>query len=585
MRPGRSLTKVMTAVMISAALALSSAQVSTAINDEETGVFLFPSNGPGTESITRVGIIYDDNQTLVGNVSNLVDQSKKSPPDNAPYCTSVTDPKCADVDTLWADQIMGPCESASDEFCIESIYAKLADGSKVKGSLKQLLPEKPPLPFDASPDLNLGKGSVPSIWEISGVKNSAGKESYAAIFSVSGYAKRKAEAPNPRDFYVSQLSAALFAVDVQKSETQLYPLKGPGMGLDGVMVSGCATNDETYCAKRVSFPKGVRFGATLRFAKPPQYWFYGRLYKPEIEIKARTGTAITLDVEAEPVTVPVFEGTTSWDKLPKKLQDYYLTGSYPQTGRGSYYEKDPTKWNMYHLPRSEESSYLIDWIPVLGDKARVMTTMWFFRSIPQDTYGNQAKCYGQGSKVNGFVTTNATTYTAGPPSFNQTTGTLDYTVAAPHLTPTGKEMLGTYDLQIDADVARCLYGYTDAPISAEVSIVAADGGENRVATTNVGEKTIAGKKWLVIAAYNFTFSSPTLKVKISQAGSKPSGSTNNSGSNNTSGNNTPGNNSGNNSSNNQMNNKKPIPDIKCVKGKQFKFVSAKKCPKGWVKKG
>jgi len=31
--------------------------------------------------------------------------------------------------------------------------------------------------------------------------------------------------------------------------------------------------------------------------------------------------------------------------------------------------------------------------------------------------------------------------------------------------------------------------------------------------------------------------------------------------------------------------KAPIPDIKCVKGKQFKFVSAKKCPKGWVKKG
>jgi hypothetical protein len=44
-----------------------------------------------------------------------------------------------------------------------------------------------------------------------------------------------------------------------------------------------------------------------------------------------------------------------------------------------------------------------------------------------------------------------------------------------------------------------------------------------------------------------------------------------------------GNNSGN---NNQMGTgKKPIPDIKCVKGKQFKFVSAKKCPKGWVKKG
>ena len=587
MRPRNLLAKSVLALVMASALILSASPNSIAINDEETGVFLFPSNGPGSESVNKIGIIYDDAQTLLGTVSNLVDQNKKSPPENAPYCTSVNDPKCKDVDTLWADQIMGPCESGSDEFCIESIYAKLSDGTKVKGSFKQLLPEKPPLPFEASTELNLGKGSAPSIWEISGVKNSAGKESYAAIFSVSGYAKRKAEGSNPKDFYVAQLSAALFAVNVESSTTQLYPLKAPGVGTDGIMVSGCATNDENLCAKRVSFPKGVRFGATLRFAKPPQYWFYGRLYKPEISIQSRTGSAITLDVEAEPVTVPVFEGTTSWDKLPKKLQDFYLNGNYPQNGRGGYYEKDPNKWNVYHTPRSEESSYLLDWIPVVGDKARVMSTMWFFRSIPQDTYGNQAKCYGQGSKVNGFVTTNATSYTAGPPSYNQKSGTLDYTVAAPHLTPTGKEMLGTYDLQIDADVARCLYGYSDAPISAEVSIVNADGGENRVATTNVGEKTIAGRKWLVIAAYNFTFSSPTLKVKISQAGTKSNSGSNNSASgNSSSGSNAGSNTSGSMGNNNQMGSgKQPIPDIKCVKGKQFKFVSAKKCPKGWVKKG
>lgn len=554
------------AIAVTSALLLTLAPQSIAINDEPTDVFLFPSNGPGNENVTKMGIIYDDNQTLLGTVSNLVDQERKSPPDNAPYCTSVDDDKCKDVDTLWADQIMGPCESASDEFCIESIYARLADGSKVTGTFKQLLPEKAPLAFEASPALNLGKGSSPSIWEIAGVKNSAGSQSYAAMFSVSGYAKRKATGGNPTDFYVSQLSAALFAVDVQKSTTQLTTLKGPGMGTDGIMVSGCATNDDTYCAKRVSFPRDVRFGATLRFAKPPQYWFYGRLYKPEISITPRSGSAITLDVEAEPVVVPIFEGTTTWEKVPKKLQDYYLTASYPSNGRGAYYEKDPNKWNLYHTPRSEESQFLLDWIPVIGDKAKVMTTMWFFRSIPQDTYGNNAKCYAQGNKVNGFVTTNATTYTAGPPAFNSKTGTLDYTVAAPHLTPTGKEMLGTYDLQIDADVARCLYGYTNAPISAEVSIVNADGGENRVASTIVDEKTIAGRKWLVLAAYNFTFSSPTLRVKISQQGSSsPSNSQSNQGGN----------------SSEAQAGKKPVADIKCVKGKRFKMVSAKKCPKGY----
>ena len=98
-----------------------------------------------------------------------------------------------------------------------------------------------------------------------------------------------------------------------------------------------------------------------------------------------------------------------------------------------------------------------------------------------------------------------------------------------------------------------------------------------MATTTVGEKTIAGRKWLVIAAYNFTFSSPTLKVKISQAGNKDTGS----GSTGTSGSGT----SGSGTSGSMGTAKKPTPNIKCVKGKQFKYVSAKTCPKGWVKKG
>ena len=121
MRARHLLTKSALALFMATALIISASPLSTAINDEETGVFLFPSNGPESNSVNKVGIIYDDAQTLLGTVSNLVDQEKKSPPESAPYCTSVNDAKCKDVDTLWADQIMGPCESASDEFCIESI--------------------------------------------------------------------------------------------------------------------------------------------------------------------------------------------------------------------------------------------------------------------------------------------------------------------------------------------------------------------------------------------------------------------------------------------------------------------------------
>jgi hypothetical protein len=95
--------------------------------------------------------------------------------------------------------------------------------------------------------------------------------------------------------------------------------------------------------------------------------------------------------------------------------------------------------------------------------------------------------------------------------FNKSEESLDYKVAAPHYLPNGKEFLGTYNLIINAQVARCLYGFTDAPIQANVSVTSAD-GQSRVATTSLSEKG----GWLRLSANGFTFSSPVVKVKLSQ---------------------------------------------------------------------
>jgi hypothetical protein len=62
-----------------------------------------------------------------------------------------------------------------------------------------------------------------------------------------------------------------------------------------------------------------------------------------------------------------------------------------------------------------------------------------------------------------------------------------------------------------SDIARCLYGFSNAPIKAEISITS-DDGEKKVATTIVNEKN----GWLYLSAKGFTFSSPTINVKLSQ---------------------------------------------------------------------
>jgi hypothetical protein len=148
------------------------------------------------------------------------------------------------------------------------------------------------------------------------------------------------------------------------------------------------------------------------------------------------------------------------------------------------------------------------WIDAVGDKATFAPTVWAFRSIQSQQFSS---CMKGTDSLSGIVTTNATMYIGNPPTFNQADQTLDYKVMAPHYLPDGSEFKGSYDLLIKSDVARCIYKFSSAPISASVSIISSD-GTAQVATTVVGERD----GWLTLSAKGFTFSAPTLRVKLSQ---------------------------------------------------------------------
>jgi hypothetical protein len=169
------------------------------------------------------------------------------------------------------------------------------------------------------------------------------------------------------------------------------------------------------------------------------------------------------------------------------------------------------------------------------------------------------KCTAENKALAGIVTTNATMYLPGPPTFDQATNVLDYKVVAPHFTRTGEVFLGTYNLSINSKVARCIYGFSSAPISATVSITSSD-GNSRVATTTVSERN----GFLNLAAYGFEFSDPTISVKLigEKMGSAPVAAP------------------------------KPAPATKakvtitCIKGKVTKKLTsvAPQCPAGYKKK-
>ena len=70
---------------------------------------------------------------------------------------------------------------------------------------------------------------------------------------------------------------------------------------------------------------------------------------------------------------------------------------------------------------------------------------------------------------------------------------------------------GIYNLAIRSSFARCIYGFTDAPVSATVSVIGVD-GKSEITTSSLTENN----GWIYLRTTGFTFSSPVIRIKLNQ---------------------------------------------------------------------
>ena len=113
----------------------------------------------------------------------------------------------------------------------------------------------------------------------------------------------------------------------------------------------------------------------------------------------------------------------------------------------------------------------------------------------------------------GIVATNASAYDAAAPTYDSTSGTLDYHVAAPHFKADGvTPNVGSYGLTMAASLLQCMYGISSVPSEASIAITDSD-GKQTIQTVALGQQN----GWVHLNANNFSFSSPTLKIKLNQA--------------------------------------------------------------------
>jgi hypothetical protein len=420
-------------------------------------------------------------------------------------CGSIDSILCQDRTRFSYDANYPFCSNAQITDCIEEVFAISESGKRTSASNIEYLPKNPAV-------VNQGSryhpgGSSKEIFDLPGITHKGGSTKYAievlnsgefTIFDRSNINSGYSVAD--QNFFVKITPVSM------KSGTYEIPqnISGLPQGFDFF----CVVLDVDRCGMAQGFSEGYKFGVTLRMNNRIYGWLQGRMQAPEFTSTDLPGGSKKITVTGFPVTVPSISGGGSCkDKLTPALRTRY------EYICGTEFEQF---WQYTSENGTAGLTAFEEWLPVLGEKATVMPTAWSFRNIKKDEFpaaGLRAgQCIVSAMKtgVGGMVSTNATAFSSGPPVFNEQTQSLDYRVAAPHLTSEGKVFRGYYNLKMTTETARCIYDFKPIPIQATISVVTQE-GEKIVGTTVVK----ANDDWIELTAANFEFSSPVLRVRLS----------------------------------------------------------------------
>ena len=486
--------------------------------------------------------------------------------------------------------VLPVCADAADINCISEIFATDTSGKKLTVGSATVFPTNNPQAFAGNKALNVPRGSGAALVSIPGAPH-AGGDKYLIKTTLS--ASRVNEQST---FETPRLAASISAVKIIDGDffdlvTETNTAKYDRVGRIQVGTTQtkqvadprasklCVAVSTTQCALPYSMPKEISFGFSLRLNTNLSGWLHGRMKNAVIDYKTTNGTT-NLTVNANPIAVPLVDVWSKSDDLSDAhvaaYQSQFWAGDamhYPITNENlgqPITTDEKTRSGMKNISfkhlntsfsKASMDNFLL-WLPIAKDKAAAMPTQWRLGTMTDNGSGPVKECLDKEKALAGVVTTNSTMYLDGPPTFSD--NTLDYKVASTHFEPDGTTVFkGSYELIMSSAVARCIYKFSSAPISATVSITS-ENGEANTATTVINEKN----GWLKLGAYGFTFSSPTVRVKLTQDAAVATPSPTPSAS-------APA---------------APVAakktSITCVKGKTIKKVSAVNpvCPKGFKKK-
>lgn len=443
------------------------------------------------------------------------------------WCTGWDDPTCSNYDNLFADLILPPCKTDADRSCVAGVEASGADKMLKPLTFYQESVSQKIAPYTFNTGTTGVQTKIPgggglSVWKSSELDTNGNAKTYGVHvllrYIASCPANRQAGSCS---IFLSDFKGSVYPVTPESGNCKEFTLEGK------------------VCANSTNFKGDERIALSLRLDKNLTGWIFGRMQNADFAVEPLDAANNKIRIEGDVTLVPELQASVPKSQiasdlvLEKYLRDFYTVGPFPGNGSLDYQDNDTpygngrsvtypgflaantTKLFSINFDKFKLftvfEKHLKAYTPPASNNGRniMRLTNSVFWNFGASTYIGNNACSADKSALQGLVVTNAPIYDKGPPTFAD--GSLNYQVAGIHTNVDGTLFKGRYTYIVKSTTARCYYGFSNAPIEAKVDIISAD-STNQVATTLVSEKN----GFIKLQADNFTFSSPTIRVKLMQ---------------------------------------------------------------------
>lgn len=443
-------------------------------------------------------------------------------------CFDLKSSDCSVHEKITYNVFLPPCSESIQTDCILEFTAVKPDGTTISGKYKGVKPNLAEPTFKGDRARKVPDGWFPSLWTFDGVTHDGGTD-FLLRASLFGFQQ---PIRTPQSQLRVGVNAVSFSPSPDSGNWTREMISRTASG--GLMSAGGASGPDCEfflavqeCGSAWALPTDFRFKVVIKTLATPSGWVNGRLLNPEFVMEMDSDGSFKYAIEAAPMQVPVYGAWAKFSSLSREFQEYVQKQggkagrvTFPKSWRSVYSGSGPEpfdKISSYHSLNNynqDDFDEFLFFLRETSDRSVATKSLWHFETNQNYSQVGNLRlrdCARNATGLAGAVTTNSTMFLATPPEFDEQSQNLDYQVAAPHFDRAGNKNIGTYNLLIDSRVARCLYGFTNAPISASVSVINASGTE-QVATSVVKESN----GWITLAASGYTYSAPTIRVRLIQ---------------------------------------------------------------------